>query len=53
MSIKPRKKDAVIEGKSAYWYAKITKYDMEEYKKLSKRISEMIKKGDWSDPLKL
>lgn len=42
---KKLKKDAVIEGKFAYVYAKNTKSDMEEYKKLAKRISEYIKEG--------
>jgi len=44
--VRKLKKDAVIEGRNAYTYAKLTKSDLEEYKQLAKKISNNIKEGD-------
>jgi ubiquinone/menaquinone biosynthesis C-methylase UbiE len=43
---KKLKKDAVIEGRTAYWYARQTKSDMVAYNDLAKKISGFLKKGD-------
>lgn len=43
---KKLKKDAVIEGKSAYRYAELTKADLDGYRELAKKVSENLKKQD-------
>jgi ubiquinone/menaquinone biosynthesis C-methylase UbiE len=40
------KKDEVIDGRLAYWYAKNTKADMDEYKKFAKKVAENIRESD-------
>jgi ubiquinone/menaquinone biosynthesis C-methylase UbiE len=43
---KKLKKDEVIEGKSAYTYAKLTRFDMEAYNHAARHIADNIKEND-------
>lgn len=43
---KKLKKDEVIDGKSAYSYAKLTRSDMEAYKQAARHIADNIKETD-------